>query len=79
VGGLGFFFKLLFFFRDEGRLRKKKLHVHALSFCGLLYVMSYMKSKYTHTHKKKKKNGRATRRRLGRWGGSSAMRSHFVV
>jgi len=23
VGGLRFFFKLLFFFRDEGRLRKK--------------------------------------------------------
>jgi len=27
VGGLGFFFKLLLCFRDEGRLRKKKLHV----------------------------------------------------
>jgi len=30
VGGwFGIFFKLLFFFRDEGRLRKKKLHVAA--------------------------------------------------
>jgi len=79
VGGLGFFFKLLFCLRGEGRLRKKKLHVHALSFCGLLYVMSYKKKKYKKKNKKKKKNGRATRRRLGRWGGSSAMRSHFVV
>ena len=28
-GWFGIFFKLLFFFRDEGRLRKKKLHVAA--------------------------------------------------